>query len=914
MIGQTLGHYEIIEKLGEGGMGVVYLARDTGLSRTVAIKILPAHATSDPERKRRFVQEAKAASALNHPNIVTIYEIGSDRGVDFIAMEYLKGHTLAELLSRKPLTVKQAIEYAMAVAEALAAAHAGGIVHRDLKPANIMITDEGRVKVLDFGLAKLTETTTSDEFAATQTLAAVTEEGTILGTVQYMSPEQAEGGKIDHRSDIFSFGAVLYEMLAGRRAFHGAKRISILADILHKEPAPIAEIVEGVPRELEKIIARCLRKDPRRRFQVMDDVRLALEDSADETEKAPPVAQASPGSRRILAIATAALFGAVGLGVGWWIKPQASSGQDRVLRKLTSESGLTTDPTVSADGKLLAYASDRAGKGNLDIWVQQLAGGEALQITSDDADERDPSFSPDGSKIVFRSERDGGGIYVVSSLGGEPRRIADHGRRPRFSPDGKQIAFWSGSDLAQVVHVPGSAKIYTMPANGGTPRQIEERFAIARWPVWSPDGKRLLFFGILSNDDTSETRSDWWLANLDGSPATRTGARLDFARYGLSAWPEAFYVPASYTPDGVLFSARKGDSTNVWRIAISPRTGRSTGNLRRVTGGTGQEAYASMAPGGALVFATIGDNIDLWSLPMDSNGGKQTGEMQRLTQDSAPDFYPSIDTGGKLMAFISSRSGRDNVWLKDLQTGRETPVTVNQSSFSLTLVSGDGSEIVYQLNENRHTPAYRVQIGRSPTGGMRTGIPQKFCSECSAIWDWASDKRFAIFSKGNDSQMWRLNPASGEKTPFLNRPNTVLGRARISPDTRWVAFILRSGARAQLWIVPLRDGAQPLDNEWVAVTNGERQDAFPHWSPDGNLLYFESDRDGTLCLWAQRLDPETKRPLGSAFAVHHFHDVRRSLANIPIPAFGLAVTRDRIVLALGERTGNIWIAEPAERH
>src|SRR5580765_4188598 len=283
MIGKTISHYRILEKLGEGGMGVVYKARDTHLDRLVALKVLPPEKVADPERKRRFVQEAKAASALNHPNIITIHDIASENDIDFIVMEYVQGKTLDQLIPRKGLRLNETLRFAVQMADALAKAHSAGIIHRDLKPTNVMVTDDGLVKVLDFGLAKLTEVSNSEE-ASTRTLRHETDEGTIVGTVSYMSPEQAEGKKVDARSDIFSFGSVLYEMVTGRRAFHGDSKLSTLSAILKEDPNPVSSIVPDVPRDLEKIISRCLRKDAERRFQTMADLRVALEELKEESE------------------------------------------------------------------------------------------------------------------------------------------------------------------------------------------------------------------------------------------------------------------------------------------------------------------------------------------------------------------------------------------------------------------------------------------------------------------------------------------------------------------------------------------------------------------------------------------------------------------------------------------------------
>ncbi len=285
MTGQTISHFEVLEKLGQGGMGVVYKARDTQLNRLVALKVLPAELVSDPERRRRFVQEAKAASALNHPNIITVYEISSYEGGEFIAMEFVRGKTLDAFISRKGLDLDQALKYAVQIAEALATAQANGIIHRDVKPANIMVTDSGLVKVLDFGLAKLTEAPATDADAA-RTVDEIlrTTEGTIAGTAAYMSPEQAEGKPVDSRTDIFSFGAVLYEMVTGQRPFQGSSQLSILTSVLRDDPQPMAAIAGNVPPELERIIARCLRKDPNRRWHSMKDVQVALTELREEAD------------------------------------------------------------------------------------------------------------------------------------------------------------------------------------------------------------------------------------------------------------------------------------------------------------------------------------------------------------------------------------------------------------------------------------------------------------------------------------------------------------------------------------------------------------------------------------------------------------------------------------------------------
>jgi predicted Ser/Thr protein kinase len=378
LIGQTILHYKVLEKIGEGGMGIVYRALDTHLQRPVAIKVLPPETVTDRERRLRFVQEARAASALNHPNIVHVYDIEQTECTDFMAMEYVPGKTLAELIPRKGMKLADALKYSIQIADALAAAHAAGIVHRDLKPANVMITEKGQVKILDFGLAKLTELVEKNDSKTTQTREPRTEEGTILGTAAYMSPEQAEGKKVDARSDIFSPGSLFYEMLTGQKAFQGTSRVSTLSAVLYQEPKPASGITSAVPAEVERLINRCLRKDPERRIQYMDDVKLALLEAKEALDAQRLMAtraaaqRASPMRFKPVVVAVLAVF----IAVGWyWLRQRRQAGPEAPLTTvpLTSYPGFEYTPSFSPDGNYVAFE-----------WCPDDPGAMFLAVSPDD--------------------------------------------------------------------------------------------------------------------------------------------------------------------------------------------------------------------------------------------------------------------------------------------------------------------------------------------------------------------------------------------------------------------------------------------------------------------------------------------------------------------------------------------------
>jgi eukaryotic-like serine/threonine-protein kinase len=567
MIGETLAHYQILEKLGEGGMGVVYKARDSHLDRLVALKVLPAEKVADPERKRRFVQEAKAASALNHPSIITIHDIASEHDIDFIVMEYVRGKTLDAVVPRKGLRLNETLKFAIQIADALAKAHSAGIVHRDLKPTNAMVTDDGLVKVLDFGLAKLTEVSDSGD---ERTLQSQTDEGTIVGTVSYMSPEQAEGKKVDARSDIFSFGSVLYEMATGQRAFHGDSKMSTMAAIMNQEPEPLSQLVPGIPRDLEKIIVRCLRKAPERRWQSMADIQVALTEIKEESESGSGFKNleqlASPQrwrSRWIWATTFSILVLAIG-GVSWWYWTRSSAKISMLPMKtltFTSYPGQEITPAFSPDGNQVAFAWNGEKGDNYDIYVKLIDGGTALPLTTNPADECCPAWSPDGRRVAFlRVAKEGWGVWdamVISALGGSERRLGQLHTSFSFYPslswssDGKSLA------TSERTSSQDSDSILLLSTETGVKRRLTSppQGSNDVTPVFSPDGQTLAFGRC-----KSVFVADVYVLPVAGSTARGEPRRLTFDDKSIWAW--------DWTPDGrgVVFSSNRGGGQNLWIV------------------------------------------------------------------------------------------------------------------------------------------------------------------------------------------------------------------------------------------------------------------------------------------------------------------------------------------------------------
>ena len=409
----------------------------------------------------------------------------------------------------------------------------------------------------------------------------------------------------------------------------------------------------------------------------------------------------------------------------WWSLRRPTPLREPLLTRLTSDSGLTTDAVISPDGKLIAYASDRGGN-NLDIYVRQVSGGDPIQLTQDPADDHQPSFSPDGGQIVFRSEREGGGIYIISALGGEERLLTSKGRNPRFSPAGDWIAFWVGPVAGYPLGAQ-AGKIFLIPPTGGNPKQIDPPGILAAGcPIWSPDGTHLLFYGSdSSNLAVWFPTSDWWVWPLAGGNAVKTGAFAAFAAQNISlTLPSLVPAPAEWMDDRVFFSAKAGDSVSLWQVSISPKNWRITGPAHRLTTGSGLDIRPSFAKTGLLVFSSLVENADIWSLPIDASQGRVKGPPEQLTHDLAADYLPSMSADGKKLAFVSWRSGNPDIWMKDLESGKEKPLTESPAKEIPPRISPDGSLVSYAIRTPGPRKQYVEAIYVIPAKG---GLLQKLC-------------------------------------------------------------------------------------------------------------------------------------------------------------------------------------------
>ncbi len=882
--GVQLGPYRIEGPIGSGGMGAVYKAIDARLNRPVAIKISAARFSA------RFRREAQAIAALNHPNVCTLYDVGPN----YLVMECVEGVTLLQLLRERRLPVEEALQYAEQVAAAMEAAHAAGIVHRDLKPGNIMVTRSGLVKVLDFGLAKIsTQPTPRGDSDATATIADDTSEhtrtGVIMGSPSYMSPEQALGKTLDARSDGFAFGVVLYEMLTGRKAFSGESALEVLAGIIRMEVPPASAANPEVSAALDSLVACCLEKDPARRYQTMADVRRELK-SMTQTISTPVPAASLPapsGRRWPRWVATAAIVAAALL--LWRFVPRPApdviEGAPKMVR-VTSDSGLSIDPSISQDGKLVAYASDSSGEGNLDIWLQQIGGGDPIRLTHNIADDHEPNFSPDGTQIVFRSERNGGGIYIIAATGGEERRIVDGGRRPQYSPDGKRIAYWTGPADPFPLH-PGIGKIFVLDLATNTTHQIRSDFTAAVQPVWSPDGSRILFQGTR---DSTNGVWPWWITPLDGGspvacPVIPPGHRFD---------------PFAWQGKWVYFIRTGDELQTVNRISIDPVTGKAAGPPRRLSAATADAYSPSVSKQGQVVFAVIETATNFYSLPLDAAAGKVKGDPQPLTRNRSLSLADSISADGERIAFITLRSDDTQVWGLDLSTGRSHALTEGGYPKGMAEISFDGSMVAWRELQG----ASGVFV--TPFDG---GASRKLCTSCSGVRAWSPDGKYILIEQGSPRKAIHLmDMASGKNSVYLESSSADLRARSISADGKWLAFTAeRTPPDFSVYVAPFSPEHAPPPEEWIEVIRAPEVHPDPRWSPDGGLLYFTSDRDGYTCLWAMRVDPRTKHPEGKLFPVRHFHSPSLALFAPSRSRPRIPLTRDRVIVSLRQRSGGIWM-------
>ena len=722
-VGRMIGHYVIREHLGGGGMGVVYKAEDTKLERTVALKFLPPELTRDPMAKARFLQEARAASALDHPNICTIHEVDeTDDGQLYLAMPAYDGETLKRRIERGPMPLGEAVDTAIQIGQGLAKAHRQGIVHRDIKPANLMVTSDGIVKILDFGLAKLAGA------------AGLTRAGFCLGTPSYMSPEQARG-EVDHRTDLWSLGVVLYEMITGRPPFRAETDQGIIYALLTEEPEPLRKLRPDAPIELEQIVRKMLAKDPDARYPSLEP---ALADLRQLTGGMSTLSRVSllqpavgrPSRWKASAIASIAalllivgflLFRGGGGGLG------GEKPLQRTNEALTDLEGRETHPSLSADGTFFVYA--REAGGDMNIFWQRVGGGNPRNLTADSpVDDSQPALSPDGQRIAFRSERDGGGIYVMGATGESAVRLVGEGYDPAWSPDGDWIVYategvsdprrrsnasslsrvrvadgrvepietggdavqpsWSPNDLriAYWGYSTGTFKriVWTIPVGGGDPVAVTDGASIDWNPVWSPDGRYLYF---VSDRNLSMTL---WRVRIDERSGRVQGSPEDLTT------PAEWSGFLSLSGDGKQIAyATRDDKANVERIAFDPAMGRVEGEPKPVTQGSRMVRSIDVSPDGrSIVFDTSLPQEDLFVIGADGEA------MRQLTNDTARDRLPRWSPDGQQILFYSDRGGNYQAWSSRADGGDRQPLTQEKNDRVVDSIwMPDGRRIVALLTK-----------------------------------------------------------------------------------------------------------------------------------------------------------------------------------------------------------------------
>ncbi len=832
--GTRLGPYEILAPLGAGGMGEVYRARDAKLDREVAIKVLPASVASDADALARFEREAKSVAALSHPNILSIFDFGAHEGVAFAATELLDGETLRGKLAAGPIPQRKAVEYALQIAQGLAAAHDRGIVHRDLKPENVFVCRDGRVKILDFGLAKRVEAVSPEAPTSAPTGSGRTDPGTVMGTVSYMSPEQVKGLVVDHRSDLFSFGAVLYEMLSGERAFKRDTAPETLTAILREDPAELSGANRRIDPALEGLVRHCLEKSPQERFQSARDLAYALStlsSSASAVSGATGRVSAVAATRRGVRFAVPAslLAGALigALATRLLLKPKPP--EPPTFRVLTY-SGRDGQPTVSPDGRTLAFMSQRDGTNR--IWIKQLSGGAEAALTSGPADAL-PRFSPDGASLLFvRGAGDDSAIYRVPLVGGEPRRIVARATEADWSPEGSEIAFIRRADPA------GNgvnSTLHRIAADGTNERvvaKVDNR--LLTHVRWSPDGRTIVAAEVAG---TGTNRPNLVLFPVDGgAPHRIEGAEATGLGIGLGyAW--------NGDSRALIVVSGSGEAVRGSRTTRVMMTDVPAGKSRLLLSGIDLRGGVGVLGNGSVVLAMGGTQANLRevSLANPGDGGRW------LTHGNCIDRQPVYAPDDEWVAFSSNRSGSYDVWEVSTKSGAVRRLTDDPADDFDPAFSRDGKHLLFSSNRSGH---FEVWIAERDGSGARQVTHDGMDAENPSI---SPDGQWIVYASGDPSKrgIWKVHP-DGSAAALL--AGGVFFLPEITPDGRFVSFMEAGNRAGNLHLVRLEDGA-PVPVALAAP--GVRPNTGRHrWLPRGGAIAFEmEDEKGAPGVAVQEVVP-----------------------------------------------------------
>jgi Tol biopolymer transport system component len=809
--GTKLGRYEIRSKLGAGGMGEVYQGRDTQLGRDVAVKVLPTTVSTDSDRLRRFEQEACAASALNHPNILIVHDIGAHDGTTYIVSELLEGETLRKRISGMALGQRRAVDYALQIANGLAAAHEKGIIHRDLKPDNIFITNDGRVKILDFGLAKLTQFDGSQSQTDVPTRRVDTNPGVVMGTVGYMSPEQLKGRAVDPRSDIFAFGAILYEMLSGRRAFHGESAAETMSAILKEDPPELSDTNKSVSPALERLVSHCLEKNPEARFHSARDVAFALEALSgsaavtNERTTAQSFVPAIFAVRRWLVWALVAI-GLLLLAIVAWTylhRQRTDAGPIESMRfiiALPEKAQIIGPPTISPDGRFVVFRLNTDDGKEL-LWIRALGSLQARPLVGTDGAAQ-PFWSPDSHAVGFFAN---GKLKRIDVSGGAVQTICDapSNYSGAWSPNGT-IVFSRGV----------TSGLYRVPASGGTPVQLTTVDASNNeiehiWPYFLPDGRHFLFLVRNAQPENSAV----YVGTLDSKNTTRL----------LQAHSSVAYAPPGYVlfiwENTLMAQGFDADTLELKGDAfpVAEHTVRNPINGR---------AMFSISETGVLMLrpGNINNTQFIWF----DRTGKQLSALTAAGGYNAPALSPDE----KKVAFTRSdpqTGAAPDVWLIDLERGTQIRFTTDPAADSFPAWSPSGDRIVFLSTRNGATGIYqKPSNGASPEELLVSSAELKYNPQ------WSPDGQSIIYSQINsktNSDLYLLSLRGERKPTSLLQTTFIEAQARFSPNGRWIAYTSNETGQFQVYVQSFPATGAKLA---ISIDGGSQ----PQWRADGKELYY----------------------------------------------------------------------------